>query len=432
MSAVLCAALCLPQAARADAGTDLLVSRNAAELRQTVIDWRRDIHSHPELSGQEMRTAKLVADQLRCLGMEVTTGVGGNGVVGVLRGTAAGAGKVVALRAGMDALPIKEAVDLPFASKARGVYQGQPVDIMHACGHDGHTAILMGVAEVLTRMRAQFAGTVKFLFQPAEEGEADGAKRFGARAMIADGAMRRPRPDVVFGLHLAAGLPTGMIGYRPGVAMASADTFHLDVFGRQSHAGMPAAGVDPIVASAQIIFGLQTIVSRQLDLAVNPAVITVGAIHGGNRENIIPDQVQMLGTVRAFSEAARAEVKSRMAQTASAIASASGAQAEVRFDGASYGVTANDPDLTARMQPTLSRAAYGNTLELHPIFGSEDFGEFAKEAPGLFFFVGVTPADQDMRQAAPNHSSGFTMDEKALEVGVRALSMLTVDYLRGQ
>ncbi|MCS6763863.1 MAG: M20/M25/M40 family metallo-hydrolase [Candidatus Protistobacter heckmanni] len=403
-------------AARADAGTDLLVSRNAAELRRTVIDWRRDIHSNPELSGQEMSTAKLAAYQLRRLGMEVTTGVGGNGLVGVLHGSAAGAGKVVALRADMDALPIKEAVEMPFASKVRGVYQGQPVDIMPACGHDGHTAILMGVAEVLTRMCAQFAGTVKFLFQPAEEGEAGGAKR-------------RPRPDIVFGLHLAAGLPTGMIGYRPGVAMASADTCHLDVFGRQSHAGGGCGPHRRLGADHP----------RTADHRLASA--RPGGESGGDHRGLDPrrqPREHHLGPSADAGHGARLQRgRARRGEIAhgedtSAIASASGAQAEVRFDGASYGVTANDPDLTAHMQTTLSRAAYGNTLELHPIFGSEEFGEFAKEAPEPFFFVGVTPADQDMRQAAPNHSSGFTMGEKAIEVGVLALSMLAVDYLRGQ
>ena len=387
-----------------------------------VVAWRRDIHAHPELSFEETRTAALVAEHLRGLGMEVQTQVGKTGVVGILRGGRPG--PVVALRADMDGLPVTEQVDLPFKSRATAQWQGATVGVMHACGHDNHVAMLMGVAEVLAGMKATLPGTVKFIFQPAEEGLG------GAKAMIDDGVLRDPVPDAVFGLHV---WPTavGSIGLRAGPLMAAAGNFTIVVKGRQTHGSQPWSGVDPIVVSSQVIMGLQTIVSRQVNISNLPAVLTVGQIQGGNRSNIIPDSVVMVGTLRTFDDAMRRDIAARITRTAEEIARSAGATATVSVDPSGL-VLANDTSLTERMLPTLRRAAGDAGVQfINPIMASEDFPEFTRDIPGVFFFLGVVPKGQDPTKAAPNHSPFFFADEGALEPGVRALSQLAVDFLRG-
>lgn len=406
------------------------VDAGVQAVSQQLVAWRRDIHSHPELSGQEVRTAKLVADHLKKLGLQVTTNVGGTGVVAVLQGTRPG--KVIALRADMDALPVKEMSGLPFSSQIKGINMGQETDVAHACGHDGHTAILMGVAAVLASMKDQIPGTVKFIFQPSEEGYSKMPapnETWGARAMVEQGALENPKVDAIFGLHLMTNLPVGIVGYRSGPLLASADTLQIKVSGKQTHGAMPWSGVDPIVASSQIVLGLQTIVSRQLNITNEPAVITVGSIHGGNRENIIPDTVQMLGTVRTFDEPMRADAKKRITQTAESIANASGAQAEVKFGPNTYSVTNNNPDLTQKMLPALTKLANSNVMIVPKVSASEDFSEFQKVVPGFFFLLGGKNLTKFPNGAPPNHSPYFEFDEAALPQGVRILSGLALDYL---
>jgi len=401
----------------------------AASVEQKVIAWRRDIHQNPELGNREVRTAKVIADHLRGLGLPVQTGVAHTGVVAVLRGGKPG--PVVALRADMDALPVTEEVDVPFASKIRTQWAGKETGVMHACGHDTHVAILMGVAEVLTRMRSEVPGTVKFIFQPAEEGPPPG-EQGGAALMIAEGVMDdEPRPEVAFGLHIGSMHETGTIAYRPGAVMAAADVLRITVKGKQTHGSAPWAGIDPIVVASQIVLGLQTIVSRQVNIPREPAVVTIGGIDGGNRFNIIPDKVEMVGTVRTFDESLRDDVHRRIRLTAENIAEASGATAEVVIDKP-YGVTVNDPKLTARMLPTLERVAgAGNIVLRDRVMGAEDFSFFAQRVPGLFIFLGGSPKGTDLTKVAYNHSPRFYVDESALLLGVRALTHLTLDYMNG-
>ena len=391
-----------------------------------VIAWRRDFHQHPELGNREFRTAGIVAEHLRKLGLdEVRTGVAHTGVVGLLKGGLAG--PVVALRADMDALPVAEEVDLPFASKVRTTWNGEEVGVMHACGHDSHIAILMGVAQVLAGQRAKLRGSVKFLFQPAEEMPPEGEDG-GAKMMVAEGAMDNPRPDAVFGLHVTSRLPLGVIGYRPGPAMASADSLKITIHGSQTHGAMPWYGVDPIVAAAQVVLGLQTVVSRQIDLTHEPAVVTIGAIKGGVRENIIPDTVEMRGTIRSFNEDMRDDIHERVTTLAEAVSRGSRAGCKVCIDK-NYPVTVNDPELTAAMLPTLQRVAGAGLTLVPKVTGSEDFSFFQRVVPGLFIFLGVTPEGVDPKKAAPNHSPRFFTDERCLVLGVRALANLACDFL---
>ncbi|MEO7008296.1 MAG: amidohydrolase [Caldimonas sp.] len=399
----------------------------AQALEAQVIAWRRDLHEHPELGNREVRTSAIVAEHLRKLGFdEVRTGVAHTGVVGLLKGALPG--PVVALRADMDALPVTEEVDVPFASKARTLWNGEQVGVMHACGHDMHTSILMGVAALLAGLRAQLQGSVKFIFQPAEEMPPAGEDG-GAKMMIAEGAMEAPKPEAIFGLHVTSRLPVGVLGYRPGPAMASSDTLQITVHGRQTHGAMPWFGVDPIVTAAQVVLGLQTVVSRQVDLTREPAVVTIGSIKGGVRGNIIPDSVDMHGTIRTFDEAMRDDVHERVKYLAEAISRGSRAGCTVCIDK-KYPVTVNDPELTAAMVPTLGRVAGAGQLLLVPkVMGSEDFSFFQKVVPGLFFFVGVVPPGTAPDQAAPNHSPRFHPDEGGLVLGVRALAHLTCDFL---
>ena len=399
----------------------------AHAIEARLIAWRRDFHAHPELGNREFRTAGIVADHLRALGLdEVRTGVAHTGVVGLLIGALPG--PVVALRADMDALPVAEEVDLPFASKVKADWNGAQVGVMHACGHDTHTAILMATAEVLASQRAGLRGSVKFIFQPAEELPPEGEDG-GARMMIEEGAMAAPKPDAIFGLHVTSWLPINVVGYRPGPTMASADNLKITVHGSQTHGAMPWAGVDPIVVSAQVVLGLQTVISRQTDLTKEPAVLTIGTIHGGLRENIIPDSVEMRGTIRTFDEEMRDDIHEKVTYLAQAIARGSRAGCTVCIKK-NYPVTVNDPALTDAMLPTLARVAGPGRLVLVPkVTGSEDFSFFQQVVPGLFIFIGVTPEDKDPTKVAPNHSPRFYVDERCLVTGVRALAHLAVDFL---
>ena len=403
------------------------IDRRATQIESKVVAWRRDIHEHPELGNRETRTAKIVADHLRSLGMEVKTGVAHTGVVGVLRGGRPG--KVVALRADMDALPVTEQVDLPFASKVTTTYNGQEVGVMHACGHDTHVAILMGVAEVLAGMKDRLSGTVKFIFQPAEEG-APAGEEGGAELMIKEGAFEAPKPDAVFGLHvLGMAGNVGQITYRSGGALASADLLRLVIKGKQTHGAVPWGGVDPIVIASQVVLGLQTISSRQLDVTKAPSIITIGMIHGGVRNNIIPDEVQMEGTIRAFSPEMQDEMHRRIRLTAESIAQSAGATAKVDIVR-QYPITFNNPTLTEKMLPTLKRVAGAENVSIQPpVTGAEDFSFFAQKAPGLFVFLGSTKKGVDPGTAPVNHSPLYDVDEGVLPLGVRTLANLAVDYL---
>jgi amidohydrolase len=406
------------------------VDRLAARVDPRVVEWRRDFHQHPELSNRETRTAAAVAEHLRRLGMEVRTGVAHTGVVGVLRGGLPG--PVVALRADMDALPVTEEVDLPFRSTARAVYNGQEVGVMHACGHDAHVAMLMGAAEVLAGVRDRIPGTVVFIFQPAEEGPPPG-ERGGAPLMIEEGVLTDPAPAAIFGLHVFTNYHAGVVATRPGGLMASSDQMEIVVRGRQTHGALPWGGVDPIVTTAQIVVGLQAIVSRQVDLTTTPAVVTIGTVHGGVRFNIIPDSVVMTGTIRTFDAAEQKLIHDRVRRTAESIAQGAGATAEVRIAEDGNPVTFNDPALTERMRPTLERVAgAGRSVHAHQTTTAEDFSHFQRRIPGLFVFLGVTPVTQDPVAAPRNHSPRFFLDESALPVGTRLLAHLALDYLAGR
>ena len=403
------------------------IDDSVAKVEAKVIAWRRDIHQHPELGNREVRTAKLVADHLRSLGLEVTEKVAHTGVIGVLKGGKPG--KVVALRADMDALPVTEQVDLPFASKVRTTYNGQDVGVMHACGHDAHVAILMGVAEVLAGMRGEIPGTVKFIFQPAEEGAPQGEEG-GAELMVKEGALDNPGVDAIFGLHVSSRFAAGQIAYRPGGMLAAVDSFKVVVRGKQTHGAYPWLGVDPIVVASQIVLGLQTIPSRQLDSTVAPSVVTVGAIHGGVRNNIIPDEVEMIGTIRSLDAAMRDDIHARIRRTVESIAQSAGATANVTIT-TGYPITYNDPALTERSVPTLRNVAGAeNTLLVNPVLGAEDFSFFQQKVPGLFVWVGTRPKNQTPEQAPSNHSPLFYVDESGLPLGVRTLAHLAMDYLR--
>lgn len=407
-----------------------LVDEAARAMEQQVIAWRRDLHQHPELGNREFRTSAIVAEHLRKLGLdEVRTGVAHTGVVGLLKGGRPG--PVVALRADMDALPVTEQVELPFASKQRTQWNGEEVGVMHACGHDCHVAILMGVAQVLAGLREQLPGSVKFIFQPAEEMPPDGEDG-GAKMMIAEGALEKPVPQAVFGLHVSSRLNAGRLGYRPGPTMASSDRFHIFVNGRQTHGAAPWLGVDPIVASAQIVLGLQTLVSRTVDITRDPAVVTVGMIKGGVRENIIPDEVQMHGTIRSFDEQVRDDLHERVTTLAESVARGSRAQCRVCIDRG-YPVTDNDPALTEEVLPTLQRVAGAGNVELvAKVTGAEDFSYFQKLVPGVFFFVGVTDPKIDPTKAFSNHSPKFQVDEDGLLLGLRALAGVACDWLEAR
>ena len=374
-----------------------LISAAADKIEAKVIAWRHDIHEHPELGNREVRTAALIAKHLQSLGIEVKTEVGVTGVVGILKGDKPG--PVVALRADMDALPVEEKNDLPFASKVKTIYNGKETSVMHACGHDAHVAILMGVAEILSSMKKDLKGTVKFIFQPAEEGAPIGEEG-GAELMVKQGALENPKVDVIFGLHMSAQTEVGKINYRPAGFMAAVGTVKITVNGKPSHGAAPWLAVDPIVVSAQIINNLQTIVSRNVNITQNPVVVTIGSIHGGNRDNIISESVEMLGTVRTFTEDDKKLVYDRIRQIAEKTAESAGATADVVLPYEHYyPVTFNDEKLTAEMLPTLQKSVGKENVNLvPPITGAEDFSFFQQKVPGMYFFIGGMTKEKTQKQ----------------------------------
>jgi amidohydrolase len=400
----------------------------AAALEGRVIEWRRDFHRHPELANREIRTSAKVAEHLRALGLEVRTGIAHTGVVAIVQGGLPG--PTILLRADMDALPVTERTEVPFRSTATGEFRGRTVGVMHACGHDGHTAILMAAAEVLVQLRDRLPGKVMLVFQPAEEGVPEG-ERGGAPLMLEEGLLDIARPQAAFGLHLISSLNAGTVGLRSGPFMAGSDFFEIRVTGRQSHGSRPWSGVDPIVAAAEIVGALQTIVSRELDITRLPAVVTVGAINGGVRHNIIPQQVELLGTIRTFSPEMRQQIIDRMGAIATGIAAAHNATAELRMMPDPNPVVFNDPALTERISHSLA-AVVGKdgvrTTTLQTV--AEDFAHIAERVPSVFFFVGVTPDGQDPSTAPDNHSDLFYVDEAALQIGLRSLLHVAVDYLQ--
>lgn len=404
-----------------------MLDEAATAIEQRMLAWRRDIHQNPELGNQEKRTSKIVADHLKALGYDVKEGVAHTGVIALLKG-GAGDGPVIALRADMDALPVAEEVNLPFASKVKTSYLGKDVGVMHACGHDCHTAILMAVAEILAKNRNAFKGTFKLLFQPAEEGLANG-EIGGARLMVDQGAMENPKPDAVFGLHVVSGLPVGQVRFLPGPMTASSDTLNMTIKGKQTHGATPWNGVDPITVSAQIITAMQTLVSRETDLLQAPTVLTIGTIDGGVRQNIIPEKVMMSGTLRTFGDEPRARLKKRLATLATGIAESMGASAEVIWQPNGYPSIVADAALVERMAPTLSRVAGDGARLGQKITPSEDFSYFAQKAPGMFFMVGITSAGKEAA-AAPNHSPRFEVDEAGLIYGLRSTLHIVADFTR--
>lgn len=404
------------------------VGKRADALTEKVINWRRDFHEHPELGNQEKRTAAIIAKHLQDLGIEVKTGVAKTGVVGILKGGKPG--PVVALRADMDALPVTERVPLPFASKVKTTYNDQEVGVMHACGHDSHVAMLMGVAEILAGMKKDLAGTVKFIFQPAEEGAPVGEEG-GAELMVKEGVLQNPKVDVIFGLHINSQTPVGQLTYRPGGTMAAVNDMKITITGKQAHGAYPWSSVDPVVVAAQIVNNLQTIVSRNLNITENPGVVTIGSIHGGVRSNIIPEKVEILGTIRNFTAADEAMFIDRIKTIATKTAEAAGAKAEVLIPySAHYPVTFNDEALTEKMLPSLQNTAGAANVKLKPpVTGAEDFSFYQEKVPGLFFFLGAMPKGQDPLKAPSHHTPDFFIDESSFNLGVKALCNLTLDYM---
>lgn len=407
------------------------LKKSIQKLEEKVIQWRRDIHQNPELGNRETRTASLIAEHLRSLGMQVETNVAKTGVVGILKGDKPGT--VVALRADMDALPIVERTDVPFASTVKTDYNGQEVGVMHACGHDTHVAILMGVAEVLSSMKKDLRGTVKFIFQPAEEG-APAGEEGGAELMVKEGVLENPKPDVIFGLHIDAQTEVGKITYRPGGTMASVNDMKIIVKGRQAHGAAPWDAIDPIVVSAQIVNSLQTVVSRNLNITKNAGIVTIGSIHGGNRSNIIPEEVVMLGTVRALNEEDEKMLIDRVKTIVTKTAEAAGAKAEILIPySSSYPVTFNDIALTEKMLPSLKKAAGAENVILAPAeTGAEDFSFYQQVIPGLYFFLGGMPKGGDPKTAPSHHTPDFFIDESGLMLGVEALTTLTLDFMKAK
>ena len=401
------------------------ISAAADKIEPKTIAWRRDFHEHPELGNREFRTSKIIADHLRSLGLEVHEGVGKTGVVGILRG--AYPGPVIGLRADMDALPLIERTPVPFASKVKTTFNGQEVGVMHACGHDSHIAIMMSVAEILAGMKQQLHGTVKFIFQPAEEGPPNGEEG-GAALMIKEGVLDNPKVDVVFGLHIWSSVEAGKIKYRSEGAMAASDWFTIKVHGKGSHGSQPWAGIDPVVVSAQIIEGLQTIISRQTELTKDAAVISVCVVQGGVRSNIIPEEVEMTGTIRTLDTAMQSEIHQRMRRTVTKIAESAGATADITIDNKTL-ITYNDPALVTKMLPSLQHTAGdSNVLWMDAMTGSEDFSFFGAKVPSFFFFLGGMKKGQDPKTAFPHHTADFYIDESGFKLGVKAFCNLVFDY----
>ncbi|NQV77336.1 MAG: amidohydrolase [Lutibacter sp.] len=396
------------------------------DIEPKVIEWRRDFHENPELSNREFKTAEKIANYLKSLGLEVQTGVAHTGVVAILKGGEPG--PVVALRADIDALPVTERTPVTFASKVKGVYNGIETGVMHACGHDTHIAILMGTAEVLSKMKKDIKGTVKFIFQPAEEGPPEG-EQGGAKLMVEEGVLKNPDVDVIFGLHIASGTDVGVIGYKPAGAMAAAQRFVIKVKGKQTHGARPWAGIDPIVVSAQIINGMQTIISRDTDLTKEAAVITIGMIHGGVRNNIIPEEVEMTGTIRTLDFDMQKKLNEEMMHRVPAIAEAFGAKVEIEIKEATL-ITYNDVELVNNMLPSLQKAAGEKNVHLMAaITLAEDFSYFQKEVPGFYFFLGGKPVNLKTEDASAHHTPDFYIDESGMKLGLKAFVNLTLDYL---
>lgn len=396
------------------------------KIESKCINWRRDFHQNPELSNREFRTAKIVADHLRSLGLEVKENVAKTGVVGILRGNKPG--PVIGLRADMDALPVTERVNIPFASKVKSTFNGQEVGVMHACGHDTHVAMLMSVAEILAGMKKDLSGTIKFIFQPAEEGPPQGEEG-GAPLMIKEGVLDNPKVDVMFGLHINAQSPIGQIKFREEGMMAASDWFNILIHGKQSHGAQPWLGIDPVVVGTQIIQGLQTIVSRQSELTKNPVVISTTIFKAGVRENIIPEEVTLSGTIRTLDTAMQKDVWMKIERTAKNIAEASGATADVKIESKTL-VTYNDPGLTQMMLPSLQKATHGNAVVMDAQTGAEDFSFFAAKVPSLFFYVGGMPVGKDPKQTAAHHTPDFFIDESGMKTGIKAFCYLVLDYMK--
>jgi amidohydrolase len=414
-------------AADSSLALDALIHERAHQLEAKVITWRRDLHQHPELGNREFRTARVIAEHLKALKLDhIKEHVAHTGIVAVLKG--GHPGPCVALRADMDGLPVTEETPVPFASKERTMWNGAEAGVMHACGHDTHVAILMGVAELLAGLREHLHGTVKFIFQPAEEGAPMG-EQGGAKLMIEEGCLTEPQVDAIFGLHITSKMHAGRIGYRAGPFMASTDTFRIDLKGVQTHGAQPWSGVDPIVVGSQIVLGLQTIVSRKVNLTEEPAVVTVGTFHSGNRQNIIPDDAKMEGTIRTFDERHREDIHGFIDKLVTMIAESGGATAKVAIERG-YPVTVNDTPLTEWAVPVLKRAAGDMNVGVCPkTCGAEDFSYFQREVPGLFFNLGCTPPDQECKKAPANHSPRFLVDESSLVVGVKCLATLASSWL---
>ena len=405
---------------------DEKISKLSDKIEQKVIEWRRHVHQNPELSNREFETAKYIETHLRNLGISVQTGVAKTGVVGILKGKKPG--KVVALRADIDALPVTERNDLPFKSNVRSTYNGKETGVMHACGHDSHVAILMGVAEVLSQMKSELHGTIKFIFQPAEEGAPKGEEG-GAELMVKEGVLKNPDVDAIFGLHIAAGLDAGKITYKSGGIMAAAQSYQINVKGKQAHGSRPWASVDPILASVQIINGLQTIISRESELTKEGAVITVGMMNAGIRSNIIPENATIVGTIRTLDYGMQDFINKRMKEMVPDIAKAFRAEATIEIDKG-YPITFNHLELTSQMLPTLQRiASKENVLEIDAITGAEDFSFFQQKIPGLYFFLGGKALDVKPEEAAGHHTPDFMLDESGFVLGVKTLSALALDYL---
>lgn len=406
------------------------IDQMADAVEADVIKWRHHFHEFPELSNREFKTAEYVAKYLDSLGVEVTVGVAKTGVVGLL--DSGKPGPVVALRADMDGLPVPEQNDLPYKSVQFGEYNGNKVPVMHACGHDTHMAMLMGAAKILTELnqKGELKGKVKFIFQPAEEG-APAGETGGAEVMVKEGVLSNPNVDVIFGLHISANTDVGTVRYNSGGTMAAVDPFKIVVKGKQAHGAYPWKSVDPVVTSAQMIMALQTIVSREIRLIDDAAVVSIGSIHGGNRSNIIPNEVEMVGTIRTLNHAAREHIYEAMERKVKGIADSMGAQAELTLPlDYNYPITYNDPALTAQMIPTLERTAgKGNAVLSKPVTGAEDFSFFQEKVPGLYMWVGGKPLDVPEAQSPAHHTPEFYVDDSGMKLGVRLLTNLTLDYM---
>ena len=402
-----------------------VIHARALALQNELMQWRRYLHEHPELGNREFKTSAYIIEHLKGLGLEIKTGIAKTGVVAILKGGKPG--PVMALRADMDALPVKERVNIPYASKDSSNYGTAKVAVMHACGHDAHVAMLIGTAQVLSSMKKDIAGTVKFIFQPAEEGPPEGEEG-GASLMVKEGVMENPTVDVIFGMHIESWIPAGDIQYKQGAFMASADQFSIKVKGRSTHGSQPWLGIDPIAVSAQIIEGLQNIVSRQMDLTKAPVVITVAKINSGIRFNIIPEETVMEGTLRTLDSKMRIDVQQRMKFTATKIAEASNATVEVNFNEKTL-VTYNNPDLVEKMLPSLQIAAgKANVRPMEWVTGAEDFSYFGTKAPAFFFYIGGMPRGNDAKNAPPHHTPDFMIDDSRLFVGVKTFCQLVLDY----